>query len=164
MWNLTRLESRLVSAFLLALLMFLPGAYAADPPVTHASPVEAAVKSDSKTLGPVACEVVRVHLRREYRKQGMSPLDSIRAANRVSDEVINGLVPNAERLSGQKFGAIGDGKIFQAIMDFLKSPAGRALIDALVKLLIDMLADVMPTVPSHGIPNLLALPPPCMVA
>lgn len=133
------------------------------PSAPAAPPVEAAVTSDSKTLGPVACEAVRVHLRREYRKQGMGLIESVRAANKVSDEVINGLVPNAEKASGQKFGAIGDGKILQAILDFLKSPAGQQLIDALVKMLIDLLAHVAPAVPCDGLPNLLNLPPPDVV-
>jgi hypothetical protein len=37
-------------------------------------------------------------------------------------------------------GAIGDGSIIQAILDFFKSPEGQALIAALVKMLLGLLA------------------------
>ena len=55
------------------------------------------------------------------------------------------LVPIAEQMCGQTVpaglvqegvGAIGDGTILNAILDFLKSPAGQALIQALISLLV----------------------------
>jgi hypothetical protein len=36
-------------------------------------------------------------------------------------------------------GKLGDGTILQAILDFLKSPQGQQLIDALVKMLLALL-------------------------
>lgn len=39
-----------------------------------------------------------------------------------------------------KVGALGDGTIINAIIEFFKSPEGQALISALVKMLIAMLA------------------------
>ena len=106
----------------------------------QASPVQGKAEAGAgKKLGPVACAVVRMHLREEYRKKGMGLVERIKKANEASDDVINGLVPDAEKVAGKKFGAIGDGTIIQAIIDFLNSPAGKALIDALIQLLIHAL-------------------------
>jgi hypothetical protein len=44
--------------------------------------------------------------------------------------------PQLMAVPGEGFGAIGDGTILKAIMDFLKSEQGQALIKILVSLLI----------------------------
>lgn len=45
----------------------------------------------------------------------------------------------AEPVADGAVGALGDGTILQAIIDFLKSPAGQALIQALLALLIGLI-------------------------
>ena len=44
------------------------------------------------------------------------------------------LLPDAEQAAA--VGALGDGTLIQALIDFLKSPAGKALIEMLIKLLL----------------------------
>lgn len=113
-------------------------------------PAAEAVPTDTKAPGPVFCAAVRSHLRKEFRKQGMGFLESIKKANQVSDEMIAGLMPDAEKVAsaslGQdvKVGAIGDGKILDAIIAFFNSPQGQALMEALIKLLIGFLAEAPP--------------------
>lgn len=102
-----------------------------QPPA--ATPVEVGA---SKKLGPVACAAVRQHLRETYRKQGLGLAERVKKANQATDDVINGLMADAEKVAGQRFGAIGDGTILKVIIDFLNSPAGKALIEALIQLLI----------------------------
>lgn len=124
---------------------FLPVPGVAPTPMQPpAAPVEGAFGA-SKKLGPVACAAVRMHLRKEYRKQGLGIVESISKANEATDAVINGLVPDAEKVAGAsvagaKFGAIGDGTLIQAIIEFFKSPQGQALIKALIDMIIHMLA------------------------
>ena len=113
-------------------------------PLPMAQPAGA---GESKKLGPVACVVIRQKLRDEYKKQGMGLVERIRKSNEATDDVINGLMADAEKVAaakvaGAKFGAIGDGTIIQAIIDFFKSPQGQALIDALIQLLIGLLSSV----------------------
>lgn len=118
------------------------------PVVVVAAPQPAAqVVAAPKAPGPVFCAAVRAHLRKEFRKQGMGLIESIRKANDVTDEVIAGLIPDAEKVSGQKVGAIGDGKIIDAIIEWFKSPQGQALIAALVQLILGLLAVVSPGSP-----------------
>jgi hypothetical protein len=113
-------------------------------PTQTPAPKVTAATTESKELGPVACAVIRGHLRDEYRKQGMGVIERVRKANEATDDVINGLKADAERVaagkvSGAKFGAIGDGKIWDTIVGFFKSPMGQALLQALMDLLIHSL-------------------------
>lgn len=111
---------------------------ATPAPVKAQAPAPVAAEA-SKKLGPVACAVVRMHLRDEYKKKGMSLVERVRKANEATDDVINGLVADAEKVAGKKFGAIGDGTILNVIIEFFKSPQGQALIAALIELLIHSL-------------------------
>ena len=64
----------------------------------------------------------------------------------LTDLPFAGLIGDAETISGVKVvgTAIGDGKIIDAIIDFFKSPQGQALIEALIKLILSLLAYVEP--------------------
>ena len=95
-----------------------------------------------KQLGPVACVAVRLQVFKQLRAQGHSVRESFQINRGATDELITGLVPEAEKVSSQKFGAIGDGKILQAIIDFFQSPQGQQLITALVQMLIHLLVPV----------------------
>lgn len=111
-----------------------------------------AAAGESKKLGPVACAVVRIHLTKEYQKQGLGRVAALRKAREADDETINGLVAEAEKvaqtkMAGAKFGQIGDGSFIQAIVDFFKSPAGQALIQALIELITHLLAVSTPAPP-----------------
>lgn len=107
--------------------------------VTSAPQPAAQVVAAPKAPGPVFCAAVRAHLRKEFRKQGFGVIESVRKANAATDDVIAGLLPDAEKVSGTKAGAFGDGAILQALIDFFNSPAGSALIQALIQLLIGLL-------------------------
>lgn len=82
----------------------------------------------------------RLALRVELRKRGMASRIS-EFTEAATDDVID---LTAEDLLAQQqiqlpTGAFGDGKIIDAIISFFQSPQGKALIDALIKLLIGLL-------------------------
>lgn len=111
-------------------------------PTTAPTPMQApvAAASDGKTLGPVACAIVRIELAKSIqKKRGIGRLAALREARDIDDETINSFVPAAEKAAKAKFGAIGDGTIINAIIDFFKSPQGQALIQALIELLLHAL-------------------------
>lgn len=112
-------------------------------PVTAPLPMQAPVEvGGSKKLGPVACAAVRLELAKELRKKDptLTRFAALRKAQDVADDdTINALRTEAEKVAGQKFGAIGDGTILQAIIDFFKSPQGQALIAALIQMLIHLI-------------------------
>jgi hypothetical protein len=109
----------------------------AQPPVVEAT---------AKKPGAAFCIAVRMELAKSFRKQGHGFLKARQLANQASDEVIATLIADAETLSGVKVvgTAIGDGKIIDAIIDFFKSPQGQALIEALIKLILSLLATAEP--------------------
>lgn len=116
-------------------------------PIAAVPDEPAAQVAGPRQPGPVFCAAVRAHLRQEFRKQGMSFGESVRKANQVTDDVIAGLLPDAEKVASAKMGAkvevgaIGDGKILKAITDFLSSPAGQEIMAALIKLLLGFIAE-----------------------
>lgn len=101
----------------------------------------AQVEATARKTGVVFNAVIRSKLRQEFRKQGLGLVESIRKANQATDDVIAGLVDDAEKISGvQVVGtAIGDGKFLDAIFEWFKSPQGQAFLDALLKLLLGLL-------------------------
>lgn len=103
--------------------------------------VAAQVEAKAKTTGPIFNIAVRMKMREKLKEKGYGPLQITRALRHIDDEVINGAMADAETLSGVKVvgTAIGDGKIIDAILDWLKSPQGQAFIDALMKLLLGLL-------------------------
>jgi hypothetical protein len=65
------------------------------------------------------------------REQGYGLLEARQLSKTVDDDLIH----HAATVADVSLGAIGDGTILQAILDFFKSPVGQALIAALIKLL-----------------------------
>lgn len=101
----------------------------------------AQVEATAKKTGPIFNIAVRMKMREKLREKGYGPLQIARALRQIDDEVINSVMSDAETLSGVKVvgTAIGDGKIIDAILEWLKSPQGQAFIDALLKLLLGLL-------------------------
>lgn len=111
-------------------------------PQPPAAPAAAAqVEATAKKTGPIFNVAVRMKMREKLREKGYGPLQIARALRHIDDEVINSVMADAETLSGVKVvgTAIGDGKIIDAILEWLKSPQGQAFIDALLKLLLGLL-------------------------
>lgn len=86
--------------------------------------------------GPVYYTVVRLATRRELRQQGYRFSEINTAMDGCDDDVIDA----AEIVTGVQVGAIGDGKVIQAILDFLKSEQGQQLIAALIQMLLLLIA------------------------
>lgn len=83
---------------------------------------------------------VRLALRRELGSRGYSRAQINDFIEAATDDVIETAVEDVEGATGElKTGAIGDGKIIDAIIEFFKSEQGKALIDALIKLLLGLL-------------------------
>jgi hypothetical protein len=112
----------------------VPGGKAkASPPAAAAEP---------KKIGPVAGVIIRLEVAKHLMKKdpSLSRHAALKKAREIADDdTLNALAPDAEKVAGQKFGAIGDGSIWQAIVDFIKSPAGQALIKALIDMIIHMI-------------------------
>lgn len=87
-------------------------------------------------MRPIQVLRTRMECRRQLRKLGYSgdKIDSVIDA--VDGDEITATLAEV----GGKVGAFGDGTIINAIIEFFKSPEGQALIAALVKMLIAMLA------------------------
>lgn len=110
--------------------------------IPQPAPAAAAqVEATAKKTGPIFNIAVRMKMREKLREKGYGPLQIARALRQIDDEVINSVMSDAETLSGVKVvgTAIGDGKIIDAILEWLKSPQGQAFIDALLKLLLGLL-------------------------
>ena len=85
---------------------------------------------------------VRMQAAKHLRADGHGILESRRLANKLTDEVIDQSIPDAEAVAGAKFGAIGDGTILQKIIDFFNSPTGKGIIDALIQILLHSIVPV----------------------
>ena len=93
---------------------------------------------------------VRMRTAAELRKKGMGFIGSIRTAGQISDEDIaegtralsddagTQLPPEMTAVT-EGVGKLGDGHIIEAITKFLQSPAGQALLQALVTALVALL-------------------------
>lgn len=85
----------------------------------------------------MAHPLLKIQVRNGLRRQGKS----FSEINSIMDGWDDGL-PDiaASMLPGEHqaaaVGAIGDGTLIQALIEFLKSPAGQALIAMLIKLLL----------------------------
>lgn len=88
--------------------------------------------------GPIFYAMARLACRRELRRQGYSFPQISEMMDAADDDVIDA----AEAAAGGSMpvAAIGDGKVLDAVLDFLRSEQGQALIAALVKLLLTLLA------------------------
>lgn len=92
--------------------------------------------------GPLFNTRLRLAARAELRSRGYSFGEINDIVWAADDDVIDAAIEQAELdAPGVKaaLGALGDGTIIQAIIDFLKSPAGQALLQALIALLLGML-------------------------
>ena len=101
-------------------------------------------------LHPFFNATVRLHTAAELRKKGMGFLCSIRTAGQISDEDIAEGTRALSDDSGTQLppelvavtegvGKLGDGHIIEAIVKFFQSPAGQALLQALVAALVAIL-------------------------
>ncbi len=81
----------------------------------------------------------KVHARRKLSSEGYSFRQINDAMSQVDSQAITAAAMMAGPETEGEVGKFGDGTIIQAIMDFLKSPQGQALIDALVKMLIALI-------------------------
>lgn len=99
---------------------------------------------------PFLKTIARQRAAREYAETNkIGILKALRAVRNVGDDEMNSFCAEAAMETGAimpdvaveagglaHFGAIGDGHILKAIMDWLKSPEGQAFISALIKLLL----------------------------
>lgn len=81
---------------------------------------------------PVLHGLVRIRVAAGLRRKGYGFMEARELASSLTAEIIDAASPESVQ-------AIGDGTLFQLIIDFLNSEAGKALIDALIKLLIGFL-------------------------
>lgn len=82
---------------------------------------------------PVFHGLVRLRVAAGLRRAGHGVIEARELSHALTGDVIDA------HMGPESTKAIGDGTIINAIMEFLASPAGQALIDALIKLLIGML-------------------------
>jgi hypothetical protein len=126
-----------------------------------------------KKLGPVACAIVRIEMAKAIQKRdGIRFGPAMRKAAAVADdESINALTAEAEtvaqtKVAGATWGQLGDGslikQVFDAVVKFLQSPQGQALIQALVQLLMHALGADSGIDPIHQylLPHQYGVPPP----
>lgn len=84
----------------------------------------------------------RIACRRELRNQGYGLHEINSVIGAVDGDEINATAAAIGPECAAAVGALGDGTILQAIIDFFKSPQGQALLEALVKMLIGLLVMV----------------------
>lgn len=86
---------------------------------------------------PLFYVVTRLKLRSALREKGYSRAEVNDLVDGATDDVID--AADAIANAGQPesaVGAIGDGTLIQKFFEFLQSPAGQALLAALMKLLL----------------------------
>lgn len=89
--------------------------------------------------GPVFRTMIRVRAKRELRRLGYSRVDVAEMMDDCDDDAIDTAATSAAVAIPPTTGAIGDGSIIAAIVEFLKSEQGQALIKALIALLIGLI-------------------------
>ena len=72
------------------------------------------------------------------RQKGFGILETRRLAASVDDDTIHLAMSMAPPSVANAVGALGDGSILQAILDFFASPLGQQLIQLLVSLLLGL--------------------------
>ena len=101
----------------------------------------AAVADDppaSSGRDPLFYRLVKMRTRLALRRRGVSGLDAWAAVEDMDDETIDAVAAAGGPMATAA--GLGDGKILDAILEFLRSEQGQALIAALVKLLLGLLA------------------------
>lgn len=86
--------------------------------------------------GPLFYALTRLHARGALRRQGYGFFQ----INEMMDAAEDDIIDAAAMEVGIPRTGLGDGTIIQAILDFLRSEQGQALISALIKLLLGALA------------------------
>lgn len=89
--------------------------------------------------GPAFYALTRLACRRELRRQGHSFSEITELLDAADDDVIDAAAVSATVEIPPTTGAIGDGTIIRAIVDFLRSEQGQALIRALIALLMGLI-------------------------
>lgn len=87
-------------------------------------------------LNSLALIRIRLQARRALRDRGYRAATLHQAMALVDDELVNDAAAEAE----VPLTKLGDGTIINAIIEFLQSPEGQALMKALVEMLISLLA------------------------
>ena len=84
---------------------------------------------------PLFYSLVRVHARAALRKKGLTRSQVNDAIDAATDDVVDAAVAESKATPPAP-GAFGDGTIIQAIIDFLKSPAGQQIIAILIQIIL----------------------------
>lgn len=84
----------------------------------------------------------RIQCRRELRRQGYGFQEINSVIGAVDADEMHATAASISPECAARVGALGDGTIIQAIIDFFKSPQGQELLAALVKMLIGLLVMV----------------------
>lgn len=95
-------------------------------------------------IHPLAVVFARQQIRQELRKNGVGFLQAIESSRNVTGDDLDDtaaavgaalpaamLIPDAGTV-----GAIGDGTILQAIIDFFKSPTGQMILGVIIKAIL----------------------------
>jgi hypothetical protein len=105
---------------------------------------------------PVVTLVVRSGLRDEFRKQGHGILSAFAKAREASGELIAESIAETESAgvgqipaeflqtvgNAEGVGAIGDGQLWDMLVEWFKSPEGKAFFAALIKILLAALVAI----------------------
>lgn len=76
---------------------------------------------------------LRLAMRRELRRQGKTSAQINALMAGCDEDVVDEAISQAKATA--EVAALGDGTILQAILDFLNSPLGKAIIAAIIALL-----------------------------
>ena len=87
---------------------------------------------------PLFYRLVKMRTRLALRRRGVSGLDAWAAVEDLDDATIDAVAAAGGPMATAA--GLGDGKILDAILEFLRSEQGQMLIAALVKLLLGLLA------------------------
>ncbi len=88
---------------------------------------------------PLLTFYAKVRARHELRSKGYSFSEINTAMGQIDDHALEAAAIMAGPETEGAVHALGDGKLIDAILAFLKSDAGKALIDALTKMLIALI-------------------------
>lgn len=96
---------------------------------------------NSVTLeGYVFKPMVRMAVRRRLREKGYGPVEAFRITNELTDDLIDQVraevAPEAAAIDGS---AVAGGPVVDAILEFFRSDAGKALVEAILKILLGIL-------------------------
>ena len=89
---------------------------------------------------PFFYAMVRLRTRATLRSQGYNPWQVNDLMDATEDDLIDVAAVQAQVTVPPTVGELGDGAILKAIIDFLKSEQGQALIKALITLLLSLIA------------------------